>query len=353
MSDLAAHPEGLAPTAVSKVWIMLGLGVSLVLLVLVASSVGTSEVGPKTVAMCLLGLIQPEWSPPPDLAKVVFDLRLPRVFLALVAGMGLAMSGVAVQGVLMNPLVSPFILGVAPGAAFGAALAMVLGVDLVGFGHYLVVGNAFVTATLAMFLAYGIAQVRRSSRETIILAGIAVGYIFSALVSILKYISTVDTLHNLVFWLMGSLWGASFQSVLFIAPLLLACLVALLWLSWDLNIMSAGDEVANSLGVRVKLVRVSVLLLSTLTTAAVISFTGVIGFVGLVSPHMARMMVGADHRWLFPAACLVGALLLLGADTLGRVVLWPVEVPVGITTALIGGPFFIYLLWRRNRDWWQ
>lgn len=353
MSDSAEKINGLAPTATAKFWSILGLAIALALLVLIASSVGTSEVGPKTVAMCLTGLVWPDCMPPADIARLVFDLRMPRVFLAVVAGMGLAMSGAAVQGVLMNPLVSPFILGVAPGAAFGAALAMVLGVDLAGFGHYLVVGNAFITATLAMFLAYGIAHVRRSSRETIILSGIAVGYIFSALVSILKYISNVDTLHTLVFWLMGSLWGASTISLAFILPLLAICLAALLFLSWDLNIMSAGDEVASSLGVRVKTVRLAVLLLSTLTTASVISFTGVIGFVGLVAPHMARMMVGADHRWLFPTATLLGGLMLLAADTLGRVLLWPVEVPVGITTALLGGPFFIYLLWRRNKDWWQ
>ncbi|KMY66213.1 hypothetical protein AAU61_17120 [Desulfocarbo indianensis] len=345
--------NSLGAPAAAKLLTLLGLGLALVLLALIASSMGMADVGPKTVAMCLAGLAWPDCMPPADIARLVFDLRLPRVWLAVAAGMGLAMSGVAVQGVLMNPLVSPFILGVAPGAAFGAALAMVLGIDLAGFGHYLVVGNAFVTATLAMLLAYGIAHVKRSSRETIILAGIAIGYIFSALVSVLKYISNEDALHNLVFWLMGSLWGASIGSVAFILPLLLVCLTALLYLSWDLNIMSAGDEVATSLGVRVKAVRLAVLLLSTLTTAAVISFTGTIGFVGLVAPHMARMMVGADHRWLFPAATLLGGLLLLGADTLGRVALWPVEVPVGITTALLGGPFFVRLLWRRNRDWWQ
>lgn len=333
--------------------ILLGLMISIVLAGCLAASLGISSVGFKEVGGSLLSLIWPQLAPPGGADIVVFDLRLPRVLLALAAGFSLALSGAAAQGVLMNPLVSPFVLGVAPGAALGAALALVLGVGLGGSGSLLVVGNAFVMATLAMFLAYGISMVKRSSKETIILAGIAVGYIFSALVSVLEYISREDTLQALVFWLMGSLWEASYESVMVIAPIAFIAFLILMRLAWDLNVLSAGEEVAQSLGVRVKGVRLTALLISALTTAAAVSFCGIIGFVGLMAPHMARILVGTDHRWLLPTAGLLGGLMLVLADTLARTLIWPVEIPVGIMTSLVGGPFFIYLLWKRKRDWWS
>ncbi|KIX12963.1 iron ABC transporter permease [Dethiosulfatarculus sandiegensis] len=319
-----------------------------------AASLGIASVGMVEVGQSLLSLIWPQSAPPGGADIVVFDLRLPRVLLALVVGFSLALSGAAAQGVLMNPLVSPFVLGVAPGAALGAALALVLGVGLGDDGgRFLVVANAFFMATLAMFLSYGISMVKRSSKETIILAGVAVGYIFSALVSILEYISREDTLQALVFWLMGSLWEASYQSVVIIGIIAFIAFLVLMRLSWDLNVLSAGQEVAQSLGVRVKGVRLTALLISALTTAAAVSFCGIIGFVGLMAPHMARVLVGTDHRWLLPTAGLLGALMLVVADTLARTLVWPVEIPVGIMTSLVGGPFFIYLLWKRKRDWWS
>jgi iron complex transport system permease protein len=333
--------------------IILILLICIILTGILSASLGISSVGFKEVFFSLLGLVIPDYTPEGGAEIVVFDLRLPRVLLALVVGSSLALSGAAAQGVLMNPLVSPFVLGVAPGAAFGAALALILGVGLGDGGRYLVVGNAFVMATLAMFLAYGISLVKRSSKETIILAGIAVGYIFSALVSVMEYIAREDTLQALVFWLMGSLWEASYQAVLIITPIALAGFLVLMRLAWDLNVLSAGQEVAQSLGVRVKSVRLTALIISALTTAAAVSFCGIIGFVGLVAPHMARVLVGTDHRWLLPTAALLGGLMLLLADTLARSLVWPVEIPVGIMTSLVGGPFFIYLLWKRKRDWWS
>jgi iron complex transport system permease protein len=333
--------------------ILLAILICILLAGCLAASLGISSVGFKEVGGSLLSLIWPQFAPPGGADIVVFDLRLPRVLLALVAGFALALSGAAAQGVLMNPLVSPFVLGVAPGAALGAALALVLGVGLGGSGSFWVVGNAFVMATLAMFLAYGISMVKRSSKETIILAGIAVGYIFSALVSVLEYISREDTLQALVFWLMGSLWEASYESVMVITPIAFIAFLILMKLAWDLNVLSAGQEVAQSLGVRVKGVRLTALLISALTTAAAVSFCGIIGFVGLMAPHMARVLVGTDHRWLLPTAGLLGGLMLVLADTLARTLVWPVEIPVGIMTSLVGGPFFIYLLWKRKKDWWS
>lgn len=330
-----------------------GLGGLLVALFLLAGSVGIASVGLSQVLKGLGSMVLPGLKLPSAAAAVVFDLRLPRLLLALVAGCGLALSGTAVQGVLMNPLVSPYVLGVSSGAAFGAALAIVSGVDLAGAGRYLVVANALLLACLAMLVAYGIARIRKATPETLILAGIAVGYIFSALVAVLQYVSSHQQLRDIFFWLMGSLWDARPQTALIIAPVVAAGLLILMRLAWDLNALASGEEVAASLGVRVGRVRLTALAVASLLTATVVAFTGVIGFVCLVSPHIARMLVGGDHRYLIPASGLVGALLLLGADTAARGIVWPLEVPVGIMTALIGGPFFIYLLLKRRKDWWS
>lgn len=331
------------------------LGVLFAALLAVAlggASVGLPAVGAREVLGACLGWACSDWAVPDEVRLLVFDLRLPRVALGAVAGMGLALAGAATQGVLLNPLVSPVVLGVSAGAAFGAALAIVLGWDMVGAGRWLVVGNAFAAAMLAMFTTYGIARVKGSSRETIILAGIAVGYIFSALVAILQYVARDEDLRSVVFWLMGSLWNARLATVMLILPLVAVIFALLMVYAWDLNVLAAGEEVAVSLGVKVRRLRLLVLTAGALVTAGVVAFTGAIGFVGLMAPHMARILVGMDHRYLVPASGLLGAILLLAADTAARSLVWPVEVPVGIMTSLVGGPFFIYLLWRRKKDWW-
>ncbi len=320
-------------------------------LVFVATSVGLSGFGLKTVISALWNWLTQAANESDLTRMIVFELRLPRVLLALVAGAGLALAGTGVQGVLMNPLVSPSVLGVSAGAAFGAALALVLGVDLLGAGRYLVVANAFVAASGAMLLAYALARLRRSSRETIILAGIAVGYIFSGLVSLLQYIARDEDLRSVVFWLMGSLWDARMETVILLTPIVLAGLAILLFLAWDLNALGAGEEMAHSLGVRTGRTRLLALLTATFLTASVVAFTGSINFVGLMAPHMARSLVGSDHRFVVPASALVGAGLLLAADTVARSLVWPVEMPVGVMTSLLGGPFFIYLLLWRKKDW--
>ncbi len=334
-----------------KVFVLAVLGAALLALILLGASVGLSGYGLKTVARVFWEWLSPAREPSAQAAVIVFELRLPRVLLALVAGAGLALAGTGTQAVLMNPLVSPAVLGISSGAAFGAALALVLGVDILGLGRYLVVANAFVTASAAMILAYVLARLAKSSRETIILSGIAVGYIFSGLVSLLQYVAKEEDLREVVFWLMGSLWDAQMETVWFLAPVVLLGLLALMFLAWDLNALGAGEETAHSLGVRVGRVRLATLLLSTLLTASVVSFTGAINFIGLMAPHITRSLIGSDHRFLVPASALVGAGLLLAADTAARSLVWPVEMPVGIMTALLGGPFFLYLLARRRKDW--
>jgi iron complex transport system permease protein len=268
--------------------------------------------------------------------------------MGMVAGAGLAISGTTMQGIMRNPLVSPFTIGISSAAAFGASIAIVLGAGMVGSEKYLVITNAFIFALLAAFLVYGLASMRRMRPETLILAGIATMYFFSAATSALQYIATQEELHAVVHWLFGSLTGASWENILVVLIIFFCCLPFLIKYSWDLNAMIAGDEVATTLGVNIRKVRAICMALATLITAGVICFTGIIGFVCLVAPHITRMIIGPDHRFLLPSSCIVGGLLLLGADTIGRTAFQPVTIPVGIVISFVGIPFFVYLLLTRR-----
>ncbi|MCW4017807.1 MAG: iron ABC transporter permease, partial [Candidatus Bathyarchaeota archaeon] len=286
---------------------------------------------------------------------IIMDLRLPRIILALVAGAGLAAAGATMQGVLRNPLVSSYILGISSAAGFGAALAIVFGVGLIsGYGSYLVIVNAFVFSMLAMLLVYGIARIRSMTTETVILAGVAVGYLFSAMLSLIQYLAPEhEAVRAVVFWLMGGLNSATWDSIMIVLPVIVVTTLLMVLQSWNINVLSMGEEVATSLGVNSKRVLAITMILETLATAVIIAFTGVIGFVCLISPHIARMLIGSDHRFLIPCSALVGACLLVCSDTVGRLVLAPAELPVGIVTSLLGVPFFIYILVSRRRQSWR
>lgn len=289
---------------------------------------------------------------------IVFHIRLPRIVMAIITGMALACAGVIMQALLRNPLASPFTLGVSSGAAFGAALAIVLGagvfgINVVAGGQWLIAANAFIFGCLAVFAVYGIAQIRKGSTTVLLLAGVAIGQLFSAGVSAIQYFSSNAALKDLIVWLMGGFWGAEWQVIQFLLPLTVIVFLFLWKLSWDLNTLSSGEEVASSLGVNVRRLRLTALILSTLLASSTIAFTGIIGFIGLVAPHISRMIIGTDNRFLLPCSCLIGAILLLLSDTVARTVLSPVEIPVGIITSLLGAPFFIYLLLRKQKDYWS
>nr|WP_255717068.1 iron ABC transporter permease [Salipaludibacillus sp. CUR1] len=289
---------------------------------------------------------------------IVFHIRLPRIVMAIITGMALACAGVIMQALLRNPLASPFTLGVSSGAAFGAALAIVLGAGVFGInvvtgGQWLIAANAFIFGCLAVFAVYGIAQIRKGSTTVLLLAGVAIGQLFSAGVSAIQYFSSNAALKDLIVWLMGGFWGAEWQVIQFLLPLTVIVFLFLWKLSWDLNTLSSGEEVASSLGVNVRRLRLTALVLSTLLASSTIAFTGIIGFIGLVAPHISRMIIGTDNRFLLPCSCLIGAILLLLSDTVARTVLSPVEIPVGIITSLLGAPFFIYLLLRKQKDYWS
>lgn len=275
---------------------------------------------------------------------VVWGLRLPRIIMAIIAGAGFAVSGVAMQGIMRNPLVIPFTIGISSGAGFGASLAIVLGTGIAGSGQYIIIGNAFFFSVLSALLVYAIANLRGISPETLILGGILLTYLFSASTSLLQYIASENQLQGVVFWLFGSLSSATWNNVAVLSVVCAICIPILMKYSWDLNALATGDEVGASLGVNASRVRIAVMMLSSLITASIICFTGIIGFVCLVAPHITRMIIGSDHRILIPFASILGALLLLLADTVGRTILAPAEIPVGIVTAFIGVPMFLFLL---------
>lgn len=325
---------------------------------LVATAVGAAGISVADVWRVVLAHLGIKTAPASDLARtVVWEIRLPRIVLATITGVSLAGAGAVMQGVLRNPLVSPYTMGLSSGAAFGAALAIVLGTGLVG-GNYLevsrwlIVTNAFIFGGLTTLLAFSLARFKGMAPETLVLGGVAIGYLFQAGVSLLKYISNNEALKELVVWLMGGFWGADWRTVTLLTPVVFLCMAGLLLYAWDLNVLGAGEEVAASLGIKVGRLRVITLTLATLAASATVAFTGIIGFICLIGPHICRMLVGSDNRFLIPCSCLMGAVLLLLADTLARTVIAPAEIPVGIITALMGSPFFIYLLIKKKRQWW-
>ncbi|MDO8873957.1 MAG: iron ABC transporter permease [Methanoregula sp.] len=282
---------------------------------------------------------------------VVWNIRLPRILMGILAGAGLGICGAVLQAILRNPLASPFTLGITSAATFGASLAMILGIGIFGGSSFVVI-NAFVFTLIASFAIYALAFTKKFTPGAIIMAGIAISYLFGALTSFLQYIGTADALQQVVFWAMGSLGRANWFSIQVVAVILAVTLPILLWYSMDLNVMGSGDEAAKSMGVDVSRVRIITLVLTSLITAGIICFTGTIGFIGLVGPHICRMIVGPDHRFLLPASALMGALILLCADIAARTLFAPQVIPIGIMTSFIGVPFFIYLFVKRRGMYW-
>jgi iron complex transport system permease protein len=277
---------------------------------------------------------------------VIFHIRIARIVLAGLVGLGLSLAGAAFQGILLNPLAEPFTLGVAAGAAFGASLALSLGLSGVLLGSLgLVPLMALLGAVAALVLVLALGAMAGGIQHgTLILAGVIVSAFLSSLISLVKFLYA-DSLSTIVFWIMGSLSARGWSHVFFAFPYILVGSLGLLLYSRELNLLTLGDAPAQQLGLAVSRVRLTLLLAASLITAGAVAVSGIIGFVGLIVPHVARLLVGPDHRRLLPVAGLAGAVLLIAADTLARVILpYGQELPVGIITALLGGPFFCYLL---------
>jgi iron complex transport system permease protein len=323
-----------------------------VLLCGISISLGPLKFSVLEVYASILDHFFPNFFDIPELApKVIWNIRLTRVVMGVLAGIGLAVAGAAMQGILKNPLASSFTLGISAGAGLGAALAIIAGVGI-GSGNFLLVGNAFVFALIPSFVIVGLARYKRATPETMILAGIAMTYIFSAISSLLHYFSDADALKDVVVWLMGDLGKASWEDIHTVTLVLVICIPLLVWKSWDLNVMGSGDETAKSLGINVERTRISVMMIASLIAAVIICFTGMIGFIGLVAPHMTRMCIGGDNRFVIPASGLLGAAFLVAADIIAREALAPVIIPVGIVTSSVGGPVFLYFIMRKKKEYW-
>ena len=283
---------------------------------------------------------------------VIWNLRFPRIIMGILAGAGLAISGAAMQGILKNPLASPFTLGISSGAGLGASLAIISGIGFIGAGRYLLIGNAFIFAMIPAIFILGLSRYKRATPETMILAGIAMGFLFSAATTLLHYFAEPEALKAAAVWMMGSFGRATWSNDSTLAIMLAFCIPLLMLKAWDLNTMGAGDETAKSLGVNVERTRIVTMLVASLAAAGIVCFTGTIAFVGLVAPHMTRMIIGGDNRFVMPASCLFGAAFMIGVDIIARTIIAPVIIPVGVMTSFIGGPLFIYFILRKKKEFW-
>ncbi|MCW4017074.1 MAG: iron ABC transporter permease [Candidatus Bathyarchaeota archaeon] len=279
--------------------------------------------------------------------NIIFNIRLPRVIAAMLVGAALAVSGAAFQGLFKNPLVSSYQLGVSSGAGFGAALALTMAA-----GAVVVQGFAFAFGIIAVVASFAMSRIYKgSSALTLVLSGIIVGSFFSALVSFLQYIADpTDTLPAIVFWLMGSLSSVTASTMQVAIPVIFAGIVGIMLVRWRINILAMGEDEARALGVDLRLVVAIIVACCTIATASAVCISGIVGWVGLVIPHIGRMMVGPDYKKLIPVSALVGAAYLVIIDDIARTVTAG-EIPLGILTALIGTPFFGYLLWKSKASW--
>lgn len=285
---------------------------------------------------------------------VVWHLRLPRLLMGVFAGAGLAAAGAVMQGITRNPLVSPFTIGISSAAAFGASLSIYLGAGLLWGGQVFIMGSAFFFSLLCASGVFSLTRLRGSSPETLVLAGIAISYLFSAMAAVIQFFASEEKLMAMVHWSFGSLSNANWDSTAVIALSLLLVFPLLMKYSWDLNaMMFVNDETAKSLGINTSRVRTVLLLLSALVTSVIISFTGIIGFIGLVAPHLTRFLIGGDHRFLLPGTCISGSILVVAADIAGRIIMPPVVLPLGVVISFVGVPMFLYLLISRKEEFWK
>ncbi len=283
-------------------------------------------------------------------STVLWRIRIPRVCIGFLAGAALAVSGMAFQAMFRNPLATPFTLGVASGASLGAVLYIHLGLS---FAVWKISGGsifALAGAMLSIMLVYGLTRVSRGfSTATMLLAGVAISFFFSSLILFLQYLGDFTETFRMIRWVMGGLdRGVGFDDVLSVLPCVVVGCLAFLYLTHDMNLLSTGEELAASRGVEVNRTKLIIFLAASLMVGAVVAICGPIGFVGLMAPHICRLLIGPDHRYLTPATLLFGGTFLTLCDTLARTAMAPTELPVGIITALLGGPFFLWLLLGRS-----
>lgn len=323
----------------ARLWLPLLVGL------LALSLVYSLSVGPLVMSFADLYAVVTGQAHDPVQLAVIYKVRLPRALLAALVGACLSVSGAAFQAVLRNPLADPYILGVSGGAALGAVTAIWLGFSAVLF----LPGAAFLGALVALAAVYWVARAHRGSSHTLILCGVIVGSLASALLLFLLWLSPADQMRAAIFWLTGNLALAEYHLIYWISPFAALAFLILWAESRSLDLFTQGEETAADMGLSIGRARMTVFAAAGAMTAAVVSIAGLIGFVGLTVPHIVRILLGPSHHRLLPASALSGAAFLVLADALSRQLYAPAEIPVGVVTALLGAPFFLYLL-RSNRS---
>jgi len=319
-----------------KAFLLIVLTTLVIIVALYAITQGAYEISIRNVLFALAGYAD-------NVSRVVIvNIRLPRIIAAIVCGWGLSLSGLCIQSLLKNPLGSPSTLGISQGAAFGAALSIVVfGAKVLSVTAFAFAGS--MGATIVILI---LARLRRLSPEAIILAGVALASLFASATILIQYLATETELAMVVFWTFGDVARSNWREILIMTGVTVLASCCLTVLRWDLNAMSSGEETARGLGVSVEKIRIFGMVAAALVAALATAFHGVIAFVGLIAPHMARRLVGDNHTLLIPFSSVLGALLLLTADTLGRVLIGSGALPVGVITSFLGAPIFLYLLIR-------
>lgn len=331
----------------SRRWLLpLALGAVLLCGMLLAAGIGVIHIPVKVVVQSVgqkFGLFA-DVQLPEYFLVTLWQLRIPRIVMSVLAGAALAICGAVFQSIFRNPVCDPYILGISSGASIGAAVAFVLGWDAAVFGITL---PALVTALLTLFMILGIARLKgKRNTNTLLLIGIALNFLISALITLLMVVNQKE-MHKIYFWTMGSLTHVSWLEIAWLLPVMVVCVALLFYYSKSMNIMQVGTETAQTLGIDTQRTIYVVLVTSSVLISVVVAFCGCIGFIGLIMPHVARILFGSDNRRLFTYSLFFGAFFLLVADTLARTIAAPAELPVGSITALAGAPYFIYLVLRK------
>jgi len=338
----------------NKKWLLwLGmLSILLIIVIVVSSWLGYARIGASSVLRITFSRIpfvsvEKSWS---DTDEEILKVRLSRILIAGIVGAGLALAGVVFQALLRNPLAEPYILGVSSGGSLGAIIAFILGISSIR-GFSTLPFFAFAGSLSTMFLVYSIARIGgRVPTHTLLLAGVIVNAFFAAIIMFVVSIAKASETQRFIRWSMGNLELVDTRLAVIASTLIFLGGAGLYYYAQAFNLFSLGEESAAQLGIEVERVKKISFVLASLITGAAVSACGIIGFVGLIVPHIVRMTIGADHRILMPASVLVGGIFLIGADTIARTIIAPTQIPVGVVTAICGGPFFIYLLRRRRKS---
>ncbi len=340
-----------ASRAKFKLIMILGLGsVSLVLLFILSLTTGTMDISFQEAMESTWNLIVNGGEHHNVQELVIFNLRIPRALAVIGVGVGLSVAGVVMQALIRNPMVDPYITGVSSGAALGATLAVLAGVTLLEVSNYALPIMAFVGASAAFLITMLLAESAGGRPISYVLGGVIVGIALSAGTTLLMYFNS-DKLHGVLFWLFGSFAYLTWESTLIILFTVLALTTVMLFYAKEFNVILLGDEQARQLGMNVKRFKITMFMLVSALASVCVAFTGIIGFVGLIVPHLARMIIGGDHRLLLPASMMLGANILLVADIVCKTAVAPQELPIGAIISVIGAPFFGYLMIRMGKEY--